>query len=539
MTLSDLPEEVPVLVVGAGPTGLTCASLLDLYGVDSLVLERHEDVYPLPRAVHLDDEVFRLLQRVGAAEGFARVSRPAQGMRLVDGRLRTIAEFRRDSASGVHGWPQANLFDQPDLEGLLRAGLAHRPRVTLRTGVEVEHVAPGDALRPASVRVRCLKTGDVRTVTAPVVLGCDGAGSLVRTAVGARMRDLRFTERWLVVDVRCARRLDLWDGVDQVCDPARAATFLRVGDDRYRWEFRMLPDETPEALTSDAALARLLAPWLRDVPMAEVTVIRSASYTFKARVADRWRAGRLFLLGDAAHLTPPFIGQGMGAGLRDAANLAWKLAASAGALPAPFDAAGTGTGAKGHPDPVAYDRLLATYEAERRPQATRMIRLAVTTGWVMTGGQDAAAVLRRGLFGALARLPGFAALMLRGVAPRLPRGPLAAGRRRDRLSGTPLPQPRVAWGNGSALLDEPLGPGWAVVTRAAPTPEVTALAARFDAVVVHAGPDRVVLHLPDGAVTASDGGALAGWLRRGRATTVLVRPDRAVLADAAWRALPS
>lgn len=250
-------------------------------------------------------------------------------MRLLDGRHRVIAEYRRDERVGVHGWPQANLFDQPDLERLLRAALGEYPEIRLRAGVEAEHIDPGDAVRPAEVRLRDVATGAADTVEARAVLGCDGANSLVREAIGTRMRDLRFTERWLVVDGRCARRLDAWDGVDQICDPRRAATFMRIGPDRYRWEFRMRPGETAEDLTVPGALARLLAPWTRGVSFSEIEVIRSASYTFRARVADRWRSGRLFLLGDAAHLTPPFIGQGLCAGLRDAANLSWKLAAAA------------------------------------------------------------------------------------------------------------------------------------------------------------------------------------------------------------------
>ncbi|SFO36507.1 3-(3-hydroxy-phenyl)propionate hydroxylase [Actinomadura madurae] len=497
----------PVLIIGAGPTGLTAAILLARHGVRSLVVERHRDVYPLPRAVHLDDEVLRILQKAGVAERFTAVSRPALGMRLLDGRHRVIAEYRRDELVGVHGWPQANLFDQPDLERLLRAALGEYPEIRLRAGVEAEHIDPGDAVRPAEVRLRDVATGVADTVKARAVLGCDGANSLVREAIGTRMRDLRFTERWLVVDGRCARRLDTWDGVDQICDPRRAATFMRIGPDRYRWEFRMRPGETAEDLTVPGSLARLLAPWTRGVSFSEIEVIRSASYTFRARVADRWRSGRLFLLGDAAHLTPPFIGQGLCAGLRDAANLSWKLAAA--------DA-----------DPIRGDGLLETYERERKPHVTRIIRMAVSTGWAMTGGQGPAASLRRAALARVLRMSAVTPLMLRGVSPRLRPGPLVA---RSRWAGTLMPQPSVTVDGARRRLDDLIGPGFAIVTTRPETPVTARLAAVLHATVVRVGPDGIEIHPPDGVPGIGRESVLGGWLQRMGTSAVVVRPDRTVL----------
>ncbi|MEO3784144.1 bifunctional 3-(3-hydroxy-phenyl)propionate/3-hydroxycinnamic acid hydroxylase [Actinocorallia sp. B10E7] len=510
--MSTSSGPAPVLIIGAGPTGLTCAALLARHGIRSLVVERHPDVYPLPRAVHLDDEALRILQHVGVADGFTAISRPARGMRLVDERMRTIAEFRRDRLVSEHGWPQANLFDQPDLERLLRAGLARHPQAELLTEAEAEHIDPGDRTRPARVRIRHLADGRTETVTAQVVLGCDGANSLVRRAIGATMRDLRFTEQWLVVDVRCARQLDVWDGVDQICDPRRAATFMRIGPERYRWEFRIRPGETAEELTSPQALARLLAPWTGNVPAEEVHVIRSASYTFKARVADRWRAGRLFLLGDAAHLTPPFIGQGMCAGLRDAANLAWKLAV-AGA------------------DPVRHERFLDTYESERRPHVTHMIRLAVATGWAMTGGQDRAAALRRLFLSQAVRLPALKSAMLRSVSPRLRPGPLVNGPmlRGPRLAGALMPQPRLTIDGTEHRFDDLLGHGFAIITRTPAPPALIRLAATLNAALVHTGGAGTDIRFPDGRRLTGHEDVLASWLHRAGAHVAVIRPDRTVL----------
>ncbi len=413
-------SEARVVIVGAGPVGLTAALLLARRGIATLVLERHPAPYPLPRAVHVDGEVLRILQEAGVAPQFAKVSRPMPGLRLLDGRHRTIAEFRRDATTGLSGHPEASMFDQPDLEQLLLDELATQPLATINRGVTVTSVKP--SRHSAVVRFTGADGGE-RETTADAVLGCDGAGSTVRSAIGAELRDLGYTEPWLVVDVRSPRPLDVWDGVHQVCDPRRATTFMHITGPRYRWEFRIGAGETAEELIAPASLAPLLAPWTGGIAFDELEIVRHASYTYRARAARTWRAGRVFLLGDAAHQMPPFIGQGLGAGLRDAHNLVWKL-----------DLVLCG---------AAQEALLDTYHAERLPHVTRTIRTAVTLGWALTGGQGATAAVRRALVRAGCRLPGVSAAALRIASPRLAPGPLV--RRWDRSpagsvhSGQPRP----------------------------------------------------------------------------------------------------
>ncbi|MGB8651829.1 MAG: bifunctional 3-(3-hydroxy-phenyl)propionate/3-hydroxycinnamic acid hydroxylase, partial [Mycobacteriales bacterium] len=386
-----------VVVVGAGPTGLTAVALLARRGVACVLLERQVSPYPLPRAVHLDDEGLRVLQQVGVAERFAALTRPVPGMRLLDARHRTLAEFRRGRAVGDHGWPQANLFDQPDLERLLREAVAAEPLVEVRVGTELVGLdQDGEGVQAT---VRDVGSGAVSRLRCDALLGCDGTASTVRELIGAGQRDLGFRERWLVVDGRCDRQLPVWAGVHQVCDPERAATFMQVGPERYRWEFRLHDGERGAALLADG---RLLAPWLGEVPRAAVELVRQAEYEFAASVADRWRDRRVFLLGDAAHQTPPFIGQGLGSGLRDALNLSWKLALVL----------------RGE----AGESLLGTYQSEREPHIRRLIRLAIVVGWAMTGGQDVAARARRAVLAAACRVPGFTTRALDQVTP-----PLGAG----------------------------------------------------------------------------------------------------------------
>lgn len=513
---ATIPERVPVVVIGAGPTGLTAATLLARHGVPTLVVERHRAPYPLPRAVHLDDEVRRILHAVGIHEAFGEITRPARGMRLLDGSHRVLAEFLRDSPCGRHGFPQANMFDQPELEQLLRDNLAKHPPVTLRGGIEVTSVTPPPhSGAPVEVSFRDEDTGVSRTLLAEAVLGCDGAGSTVRAAVGSRMHDLATPQQWLVVDIRCRVPLPAWDGVHQICDPRRAATYMRIGEDRYRWEFRLRTDEQPKELTDRGRLLALIAPWTAGIPEDELHVLRTASYTFRAQIADRWRRGRIFLLGDAAHLTPPFIGQGMGAGMRDAQNLAWKLAR------------------------VLTDRaseaLLDTYQAERLPHARQLIRTAVAVGAVMTGGGTGTALARKALLPAISRLPGASELVLSAVSPPLRPGPLVGSRRLGRpRPGTLCPQPLISGADDTPrLLDDLLGEGFALLATAPLSPALHALVRALDARVLRLRDLRRPQPGTDSTDRGADPGtsALLHWM--GTAGAVLLRPDRVVLASAA------
>ena len=482
-------EDWPVVVVGAGPTGVTAATLLGQYGVRCLVLDRWDGVYPQPRAVHLDDEIFRIIDRVGLAEEFAAVSRPARGMRLVDRTHRLLAEFDRAGEEGRHGHPRANMFDQPELERLLRTNLGDQPTVTLRGNTEVLGVAQdGDGRVRVDLTDRL--TGERGSALATYVLGCDGANSVVRSAIGAHMQDLRFEQRWLVVDVCTTADLGQWEGVHQVCDPARAATYMRIGESRYRWEFQLHADETAADYASLERLRHLIAPWVADVPLDELELVRVAEYTFRAQVADRWRDRNVFLLGDAAHLTPPFIGQGLCAGLRDAANLSWKLAGVlGGGLP---------------------QSALDTYEAERRPHARALIRLAKLMGVLMTRGGRAGDLARRLVAPRLQHLPGLRAKVLDSETPALRRSSLVERARRGALAGRLCPNALLADGR---RLDTTVGNRFAVVSAVPLTPSQREVLDGRGAVVVDA-PAGTDLH---------------DWLRTGRCTAALVRPDRTVM----------
>ncbi len=479
-------SQPPVVVVGAGPVGTTAALLLAARGPAVLLLERQPGPLDVPRAVHLDDEALRALADVGVVEDFLAVSRPMAGLRLVDAGSGVLAEFGRAPGAGRHGWPQASMFHQPDLEAVLRAAVARTPGIALRAATEVVALTER-ADRSVTVGVVDRRTGQRSEVHAAAVLGCDGAHSTVRRLVGGRMRDLGRPDRWLVADLRSTTPLPVWPGVHQVCDPVRAATFMPVSGDRYRFETRLLPGETVPDLAG--ALPRLLAPF----GAAGAQVVRTAEYVYRAQVADRWRRGRVLLAGDAAHLTPPFIGQGLGLGLRDVHQLCWKVAAVVTAA-APED-------------------LLDTHRAERAPHARALVRLAALVGRLMTGGGAGAVPVRRAVLAAVARVPALAAYATDSRTPPLRPGPLVdrrgpAGRR---LAGTLAPRARVRVDGRVCSLDDVLGTGTAVVALAP--------AGR---VAVTAGGRRTEVDDVDGALTA--------WLGAGRARFAVVRPDRIVRA---------
>lgn len=483
----------PVVIVGAGPTGVTAATLLAQYGIGCLVLDRWANVYAQPRAVHLDDEICRVLARLGIGDEFAAISRPAQGLRLLDPTMRVLAEWRRDTTLSVNGFPQANMFDQPDLEMLVRTNLKRFSNAELRGDVEVTDI---DERSDGRIRVTYLDHSDdsEHCMDADYVLGCDGANSIVRTHIGSTMRDMRFAQRWLVIDVATEADLDQWDGVHQVCDPVRAGTYMRIGPARYRWEFRLLPGETAADFRTLAALKPLMAPWISHIPDDELELIRVTEYTFRAQMADRWRRGNVFLLGDAAHLTPPFIGQGLGAGVRDAMNLSWKLAGViAGELPA---------------------TALDSYEQERIPHTRHMIRLALGVGWAMTAGGEFGDRMRRLVVTRIRFVPGLRNKLTEGRTPALRCSAFVRASRSPRqLAGTLCPNPVLADGR---RLDSVLGDGFALITTVVPSDAQRAVLDERGAAVLVASPDC----------------ELARWLRRGHATSAIVRPDRTVMCSA-------
>ena len=351
-----------VLVVGAGPVGQITALLLAQRGVSVIVLERWEKPYPLPRAVALAHDVVRVLHTLGLGSRLAGLLEPwgQDGQQCVlesaDGRRLTEACSPLDSVSGH---PEMSGFSQPDLELVLEDRVNEVAEIDQRRGVTVRSLAAdGDAVHVVAID----RNQTEKTVTARYVVGCDGANSIVREQIDTAVADMQFDRDWLVVDVVPHGPLpDPMRDMGQRLDPARPTTFVPAGPNRRRFEFMIQPGDDAVALDSDAGTWELLRPWGFDPSNSDLT--RHARYTFRGRWATQWRAGRILLAGDAAHQMPPFLGQGLNSGIRDATNLAWRLALVA-----------TGS---------ATADLLDDYVVERRDQAETIVRESVRMGGII------------------------------------------------------------------------------------------------------------------------------------------------------------
>lgn len=479
-----------VAIVGWGPVGQTLAILLGQRGRRVVALEKQPQAYPLPRAVHFDHETGRILQACGLADDLRGHTESADVYEWRNAAGATLLRFESDAA-GLSGWPDGNMFAQPDIERLLDARARALPTVDVRRGHEVVALA-ADA---AGVTVTTATADGARHETrAAWVVGCDGANSFVRGALGSTVTDLGFFFEWLIVDV-VPNVPSVWRPLNiQICDPARPTTLVSGGPGRRRWEFMRLPGEDLEELNRVETAWRLLAPW--NVTPENARLERHAVYRFQARWVDGWRNGRLLLAGDAAHQMPPFAGQGLCSGLRDAANLAWKLdLVLAGRAP---------------------ETLLDTYARERIPHVAAIIDFSMALGKVICIADAAEAAARD-------------AVMIAAIAggqQTTPPPPLGLGtgvlRSEDPHAGKLFVQGRVRARDGrTGLFDDVVGARFALVAMAAdPLAGVDAeLRAWFASI------GGVAAQVGEGGALADVDGSYARWFRDAGVAVALQRPD--------------
>ncbi|MBV8614213.1 MAG: bifunctional 3-(3-hydroxy-phenyl)propionate/3-hydroxycinnamic acid hydroxylase [Acetobacteraceae bacterium] len=500
-----LPRECDIAIVGAGPVGLFMANLMGLAGHRVVLLERNEGLCPLPRAIALDDETLRSLAQIGLLDAVAPGTMPDPEVFFRNARGRVLMHMKQ--SYGITGQPRLATFHQPTFEAQLLESARCFPNVTLRFGAKVIDTWQD----PHGVSLSVETAAGPRTVRAAYLVACDGGGSATRERIGAVLEGATYPQRWLVIDAIVPGHQVR--AITFGCDPARPSVQVPARGDRLRWEFLQLPGEDEASLANDATIGRLLRPFgFETLPAID----RKAVYAFHTRIASRWRSGRIFLAGDAAHLMPPFAGQGMNSGFRDAMNLGWKL-----------DHALRG---------AADDALLDTYEAERKPQVAGIVALSARLGAVIMPLSPTRAALRDGAFFFINRVPPARRFIERGgIRPPTRHAPSRlVDRGRDKLSGTILPH--VPPAPGSAALDtiwgchEWLALGLGHDPRSLlPETEGARLAelgARFAAVnAPQAGPGTTLL--------ATEDAAFLDWARRSGASGVLVRPDRFIAASLA------
>lgn len=479
-----------VLICGLGPAGLLLANLLGQQGVRVIAIDAEAEPYALPRAAVIDDEVLRILQDADLAGAALADAEPQDHISFVTAAGRTLKVM--NTAHGNLGHPPLVSVNQPALEETLRLGIARHATVALRRPVRLETI--DRRADHVTAWVRTPEGGPRTPITARWLVGCDGASSTVRQQLAIGFGGSTFAQRWIVVDALCDRPLARVPGPHFVGDPARPTVCVPMSPGRHRWEWMLHPGEDPAPFLEPTRIRELVAPWLDG---ERIELERAVVYTFHARHADAWRRGRVVLAGDAAHVSPPFAGQGLSSGARDVANLAWKLPAVLAGAP---------------------DALMDTYETERRPHVAAMVNLAIRWGGIVQTTNPRTAAVRDGVLtlatrsewvtGQIKPLPAYA----RGAFARRPaRAPWRRG------VGSLFPQPRVVTPAGELLLDDALGAGWTAITRSREAAGVLDRAGVRPAIL---GRD-----LDD-----DDGDTIGAWLDRHRSDWVVLRPDRFVFA---------
>jgi 3-(3-hydroxy-phenyl)propionate hydroxylase len=537
---------ISVVIVGAGPTGLAAANLLGLAGIDTVVLERNAGLSDCPKAISIDDEGLRICQAMGLGEEvLAHVLLDMQAYYRSGTRY-----LARVAPTGKrNGYPFISTFHQPTLEALLLQGLARFPHVQVRFEHSLEAFEQDEEGVTLAVRATY---GTLYTLKCAYLLACDGASSPVRHALGVSMQPVTFrsvlsrgavaanedvlwanrhTQRWLVVD--CEQDDDPSPIITFFCNPARSAVTVLAPGGRRRWEFMLMSSESEAEMLQTATIHTLIKQGraLLGREQGPMTyIVRKAVYTFQSLIASSFVQGRVFLLGDAAHLMPPFGGQGMNSGLRDAHNLCWKLALV--------------LHGQMHPS------LLASYQQERYPHVAQMILFSSFLGQVVMPTSQMAARLRDLVFGFCNLIPPLRAVLTEGAIkpqPRYTEGLLIADpmlpKAQRSLIGQFLPQPFVEVVAGATstrprvLLDEVLGGGFALLwfskrPESALPPLNATLWQRLHPRFVQVQPAEVqhVSTSRAGSIVVRDSEhGVSAFLRNNPDLLILVRPDRYIM----------
>ncbi|MGW0432149.1 bifunctional 3-(3-hydroxy-phenyl)propionate/3-hydroxycinnamic acid hydroxylase [Micromonospora sp. NPDC003197] len=465
-----LEYDSDVAVVGLGPVGGMVANLLAQAGLRVVALDREPDVMQIPRGVGIDGEIMRIMQTIGLAEELEPHLKVFRGAQYLDADGNVVSTRPPITGAGPQGWPNRYNVHQPELEETLRAGMRRRSEIRELVQHEVSDIA--DLGDHAEVTARDLRAGEDVVVRCRYVVGCDGGRSTTRRSIGADYEDYGLNQPWIVADFRALPSADLPELNTHYADPVSPAIYIHVVRDIRRFEFRVAPGEDLEGATDPEAIWRRVARWLRP---DQAELLRAAVYTHRSLVVRDWRRGRVLLAGDAAHQTPPFLGQGLCAGARDAVSIAWRLR----------DVLTRG----------ASDELLDSYSAERAEHARRYIKTATELGSHLTAPTKEAIDALNARVGREGQ----------GSAPKLGPGLFLPD---DKLGGSLAPQPRDGQGR---LLDDVVGYEFAVIAQPAILealdPSAREAAARLQAVLV-----------TDSALTA--------WLDEIDAGAVIIRPDR-------------
>ena len=503
-------SEFDVVIVGLGPVGAVAANIAGLLGLKTLVLERTDHAYLKPRAIVFDAEIMRIFASIGLAERIAKASRALGGSIYLGADRRPIRTFRARQPAHAKAWYPSNLFYQPELESTLRDGLNRFSNVTV--SLKHELAALRDFGGWSTLNVIAHGSSQSLEIRARSVLACDGASSTVRKLLQIPLDDIGFEERWLVVDtfVNGPMRWPSTHAIPEevqrgeyslmLCDPARPSTLIPGVGRHRRWEYMLLPGEHEDDVVGSDWLRRQLSQW---IDPQDVEIVRSAVYRFRALIAQRWRINNIFLLGDAAHQTPPFYGQGMCHGIRDAAQLMWKLDLVL--------------------NNVSPAKLLDSYQEEREPHVREIVAASVAAGAQVCILDPEAAVARDKEFRRIEHERRNAPVAITDVVP-----PIRAGIIDPKSGGMRLPELAVETGNGHQL-DDMIAGRFTLLTQCEEAGNLPAsLAAGWQKI---AGQTVRVGAVNDSDCSVHDAaGDVSHWLEQRQAYCAIVRPDRYVYA---------
>ena len=417
-------KKYDVAIVGFGPTGGTLANLLALQGFSILIIEKEKSFYPLPRAVHFDDEIMRVFQTIGITDKFLKHTIINKGTKFVNSKNRVVLDWPRPRSVTENGWYPSYRFHQPDLERKLRRRLKDFKKVSIMQNTKVNSLKEEKNL--VKMCIENINNNKISEIRAKYIIGCDGARSTIRKQIKAKFQNLGFTQKWAVVDLILKKnKKELPDRTIQYSNSKRPATYCRNVGKRRRWEFAINNNESEKKVLSNSYIWNFLKPWLKP---SEASLERKTIYTFQSAIPKKWKKGRVFLAGDAAHLMPPFMGQGMCAGVRDASNLAWKIAYCL---------------KNNHSE-----KLLNTYQSERYSNVIEYIKTTVKMGEFVN------AVGTSNITGEVSSTPNGQKSM-KSIKPKLGKG---LGKINDKNRGKIFPQFKLK--NGKSLdnkfFDKPL-----------------------------------------------------------------------------------
>jgi 2-polyprenyl-6-methoxyphenol hydroxylase-like FAD-dependent oxidoreductase len=479
-------SDYDVAIVGYGPTGMTLAALLGQLGRRVVVLERYTGLYNLPRAACFDDEIMRTFQKLGLVDQISRGAKVQRGYEWINAAGETLVDFEYDDPA-PGGWAALYMMFQPHVEAVLDRHDKALPTVEVRQGVTVSMIEQnGEAVTLRGVG----PDGEAVSVRARFAVGADGGNGFTRRALGQQVEDYGFQENWLVCDFRLRRGVDL-PTFRQVCDPAQPTSIVNIGPGHHRFSFMLHRGETAEQATEHEGVWSRVSRYLTK---DDAELIRVANYVFRSRIVKRWRHGRVFLAGDAAHEMPPFLAQGMCSGIRDSHNLAWKLDLVLA----------------GHAD----DTLLDTYQTEREPHVRFITEKAIELGRVQTlRDPDKARERDERLLAQRRANRGPDKLRYPGLISGLVAG-----------SGEFFLQGQVRSNGRESLFDDIVGSGWCIV---ASEPNVldALTASQRDAWRAIGG--RIAVVAPPQTVGALEDvdGTYSAWFAAHTCSVAVVRPD--------------